>query len=78
MFTSDEQISQTSLVLKLQKNSGDAVRRLGTLIRSIFLPNQGPPFASPFGHGVVSVDTQGVLSLVLENVRRAFPPDPDD
>ena len=45
MFTSDKQISQTSLVLKLQKNSVDAVHRLGTIIQSIFLPNQEPPFA---------------------------------
>ena len=36
MFTSDEQISQTSLVLKLQKNSGDAVRRLGKTIKHFF------------------------------------------
>ena len=74
MFTSDEQISQTSLVLKLQKNSGDAVRRLGTIIQSIFLPNQEPPFAWPFRHGVVSLDTQGFFRSCLETFVAPFLP----
>ena len=74
MFTSDEQISQTSLVLKLQKNSGDAVRRLGTIIQSIFLPNQEPPFAWPFGHGVLSLDTQWFFRSCLETFVASFLP----
>ena len=37
MFTSDEQIYE----LKSQKNSGDAVRRLGTIIQSIFFAQSG-------------------------------------
>ena len=73
MFTSDEQISQTSHVLKLQKNSGDAVRRLGTTIKH-FLPNQEPPFAWPFGHGVVSLDTQGFFRSCLETFVAPFLP----
>ena len=28
-----------------EKNSGDAVRRLGTIIQNIFVPNQEPAFA---------------------------------
>ena len=74
MFTSDEQISQTILVLKLQKNSGDVLRRLSTIIQSIFLPNQEPPFAWPFGHGVVSVDTQGFFCLCLKTFVAPFLP----
>jgi len=51
-------MSQTSLdwvnsrrVRTHEKNSRDAVRRLGTIIQSIFVPNQEPAFAWPFGNG---------------------------
>ena len=39
-----------------------------------FLPNQEPPFAWPFGHGVASVDTQGFFRLCLETFVAPFLP----
>ena len=36
---------QSSLVRTHEKNSGDAVRRLGTVIQSIFVPSEEPGFA---------------------------------
>ena len=55
-----------------QKNSGDAVRRLGTIIHSIFVPNQEPAFAWPFGNGPVRVGTQGLFRLCLKLSPRLF------
>ena len=43
-----------------EKNSKETVRRLGTIIQSIFVPNQEPAFAWPFGNGPVKVGTQGL------------------
>ena len=48
-----------------EKNSGDAVRRLGTIIQNIFVPNQEPAFAWLFGNGLVTVHTQGLFRLGL-------------
>ena len=50
-----------------EKNSEETVRRLGTIIQSIFVPHQEPASAIIFGNG-----------SVLENFRPAFSPDPTD
>ena len=76
MFTSDEQISPPSLVLKLQKNSVDAVRRLGTIIQSIFCAQSGATIHLTVWKWSGECRYPGALPLVLGNVRRAFPPDP--
>ena len=55
-----------------------AARRLGRIIQRIFLPNQEPAFAEPFGNGKSRFP--GVLSLLLETFRRAdlFSSRPDE
>ena len=78
MFTSDEQISPPSLVLKLQKNSVDAVHRLGTIIQSIFCAQSGATNRLTVWKWSGECRYPGALPLVPENVRRAFPPDPRD
>ena len=42
-----------------KKNSRDTALRLGAMIQSIFVPNQEPVFAWPFGNGPVRVGRQG-------------------
>ena len=42
-----------------EKNSKETVRRLGTIIQSIFVPNQKPAFAWPFENGPVRVVPRG-------------------
>ena len=78
MFTSEKQISQTSLGLKLQKNSGDAVCRLGTIIQSTFFAQSGTTIRLTVWKWSGVGRYPEALPLVLENVRRAFPPDPGD
>ena len=56
-----------------EKNSGETVRRLGTIIQSIFVPNQEPAFAWPFGNGLVRVGTQGLFRLYLKTFVAQFP-----
>ena len=53
-----------------EKNSGDAVRRLGTIIQSIFVPSQEPAFA----YGPVRVGTQGLFRLCLKTFVAPFLP----
>ena len=57
-----------------KKNSGDAVRRLGKIIQSIFVPNQEPEFAWPFGNGPVRVGTQGLFRPCLKTFVAPFLP----
>ena len=57
-----------------EKNSGDAVRRLGSIIQSIFVPNQEPAFAWLFGNGPVRVGTQGLFRLCLKTFVAPFLP----
>ena len=54
------------------KNSGDYVHWLGTIIKSIFVPNQEPAFAWPFGNGPVRVGTQGLFRLCLKTFVAPF------
>ena len=59
-----------------EKNSGDAVRRLGTIIQTFFVPNQEPTFAWLFGNGSVKVGTQGLFRQCLKTLVAPFlPPD---
>ena len=55
-----------------EKNSGDAVRRLGTIIQSIFVLNQEPAFSWPFGNGPVRVGTQGLFRPCLKRFVAPF------
>ena len=56
------------------KNSGDSVRWLGTIIKSIFVPNQETAFARPFGNGPVIVGTHGLFCLCLKTFVAPFLP----
>ena len=65
----------SSRVRTHENNSGDAVRRLGTIIQSIFFePNQEPAFFWPFGYGPVRVGTQGFFRLCLKTFVAPFLP----
>ena len=57
-----------------ENNSGETVRRLGTIIQSIFVPNQEPAFAWPFGNGPVRVGTQGLFRPCLKTFVPPFLP----
>ena len=65
---------QSSHVRTHEKNLADAVRRLGKLIQSIFVPNQEPAFSWPFGNAPVRVGTQGLFPLVFETFVAPFLP----
>ena len=57
-----------------EKNSGDAVRWLGTIIQSIFCAQSGKAFAWLFGNGPVRVSTQGLFRLCLKTFVAPFLP----
>ena len=57
-----------------KKKSRDAVRGLGTLVQSRFVPNQEPVFAWPFGNGPVRVGTQGLFRQCLKTFIAPFLP----
>ena len=57
-----------------EKNWGDAVHRLGTIIQSIFVPNQKPALVWPFRNGLVRVSTQGLFRLCLKTFVALFLP----
>ena len=57
-----------------EKNSGETVRRLGTIIQSIFVPNQEPASAWIFGNGPVRVGTQGLFRPYLKTFVPPFLP----
>ena len=56
-----------------EKNSGDAVCRLGTIIQSIFCAQSGASICLTAWKWSAESRYPGVLPLVLENFRRAFP-----
>ena len=57
-----------------EKNSGDSVRLLGTITQTIFVPNQEPAFAWPFGIGMVRVGTKGLFRPCLNTFFERFLP----
>ena len=61
-----------------EKNSGETVRRLGTIIQSIFCAQSGAGIRLNFWKWFGESRYPGALSPVLENFRRAFSPDPTD
>ena len=58
-----------------KKNSGDAVRRLGTIIQSIFCAQSGAGIRLNFWKWSGESRYPGALSPVLENFRPAFSPE---
>ena len=69
-----EAYTQNCRVRTHEKNSGDAVRRLGTIIQTIFVPNQEPAFAIPFGNGPLRFGTQGLFRPCLNTFVASFLP----
>ena len=61
-----------------EKNLGDAVRRLGTIIQSIFCAQSGASIRLTVWKWSVESRYPGAFPHVLENFRRAFSPDPTD
>ena len=57
-----------------EKNSGETVRRLGTIIQSIFVPNQEAASAWIFGNSSVKVGTQGLFRPYLKTFVLPFLP----
>ena len=61
-----------------KKNSGDAVRRLGTIIQSIFCAQSGANIRLTVWKWSGESRYPASLPPVLENFRRAFSPGPTD
>ena len=61
-----------------EKNSGDAVRRLGTIIQSIFCAQSGASIRLTVWRWSGESQYPGAFSPVLKNFGRAFSPDPTD
>ena len=61
-----------------EKNSGETVRRLGTIIQSIFCAQSGAGIRLNFWKWSGESRYPGALPPLLENFRRAFSPDPTD
>ena len=61
-----------------EKNSGDAVHRLGTIIQSIFCAQSGAGIVLTVWKWFGESRYPGALPSMLENFRRALSPDPDD
>ena len=61
-----------------EKNSGDAVRRLGTIIQRIFCAQSGASIRLTVWKWSGESRYPGALPPVLENFRRAFSPCPTD
>ena len=61
-----------------EKNSGDAVRRLGTIIQSIFCAQSGASICLTVWKWSGESWYPGAFPPVLENFRRAFSPGPTD
>ena len=57
-----------------EKNSGDAVRRLGTIIQSIFCAQSGASIRLTVWNGPVRVGTQGLFRLYLKTFVTLFLP----
>ena len=61
-----------------EKNSGDAVRRLGTIIQSIFCAQSGASICLTVWKWSGDNQYPGAFPLVLEYFRRTFSPDLTD
>ena len=61
-----------------EKNPGETVRRLGTIIQSIFFAQSGAGIRLNFWKWFGESLYPGALSPVLENFHRAFSPDATD
>ena len=61
-----------------EKNSGDAVRRLGTIIQSIFFAQSGTSILLAVWKWSGESRYPGALPPMLENFRRALSPGPTD
>ena len=61
-----------------EKNSGDAVCRLGTIIQSIFCAQSGASILLSVWKWSVESRYSGAFPPVLEDCRRAFSPGPTD
>ena len=61
-----------------KKNSGDSVRRLGTIIQSIFCAQSGASIRLTVWKWSGESRYPGALPPVLENFRRAISPGPTD
>ena len=61
-----------------KKNSGDAVRRLGTIIQSIFCAQSGTSIRLTVWKWSGESRYPGAFPLVLKNFCRAFSPGPTD
>ena len=61
-----------------ERNSEETVRRLGTIIQSIFCTQSGAGIRLNFWKYLGESRYPGALSPVLENFRRALSPDPTD
>ena len=61
-----------------EKNSGETVRRLGTIIQSIFCAQSGACVRLTVRKWSGESRYPGALPLVLEKFRRALSPDPTD
>ena len=59
-----------------EKNSGETVRRLGTIIQSIFCAQSGAGIRSNFWKWSGESRYPGTLPPLIENFRRAFSPEP--
>ena len=61
-----------------EKNSGETVRRLGTIIQCIFCAQSGASIRLTVWKWSGESRYSGAFPNVLENFRRAFSPDPTD
>ena len=86
-FLSDVLVAVASLDLKVpnsrrvrihEKNSGDAVRRLGTMIQRISCAQSGASIRLTVWKWSGESRYPGAFPPVLENFRRAFSPGPTD
>ena len=68
------QKKKNGFVRSHEKNSGETVRRLGTIMQSIFVPNQAPASAWIFGNSSVRVGTQGLFCPYLKTFVPPFLP----
>ena len=75
--TSRDQVN-TRRVGTHERNSGDAVRRLGTIIQSIFCAQSGASIRLTVWRWSGESQYQGAFPPMLEKLRRAFSPDPTD
>ena len=79
-WTNPGQLSRDNsrLVRTHEKNSGETVRRLGTIIQTIFCAQSGRSIRFTFWKWSGESRHPGALPPLLENFRRAFSPSPTD